>query len=222
MAGVPAAHIAVSFSKDPLDQFFASKGDFKILNDNKDVLLFDNIGNPNFISLQDRLKKLELTLIDPEQEFEKRYFRLGTKEVLSQSLPNEPLPNEILDSEVRKQLEKLPVVAQKARESLTRAGTGFFWITYGLGNYFDSWAGPKRYWLSRTKVDITASKARQLTLTFVPSPNELHDRRDVSVFPKIDYGGFEVICEGRSKEIVITDQGIECTSDRDWETSLRS
>ena len=115
---VPAATVVLSFSQDPIDELFAANSPTNVaavlsdLTKGNDALVFNNQGNPNFISMTHSFAnategwKVELKLIDPNNEFERRWFTSNVMALTGASLhppgstPNpEETEQKVLDNE---------------------------------------------------------------------------------------------------------------------------
>ncbi len=185
---IPTANIVVAFNKEVMERLFSSGATYKSLVADlsegvEDALLFDNVANPNFISLEHSLglgggMKIVLSFIDPKNEFEKRFFTNNPAEIIeSFSNPsNEKSEGFITDKpdDVRQSQEKYSkrYVAQYKKELDKNLGNREFYIAYGTGNNLNLWSGPHRTVM--TSAEITVDGAKKITLTLTPTPNSLN------------------------------------------------
>ena len=207
---VPAATVVLSFSQDPIDELFAANSPTNaaaVLSDltkGNDALVFNNQGNPNFISMTHSFAnanegwKVELKLIDPDNEFERRWF---TSNVMALTGASFPPASERVNSEETSQ----EVLGDENTESIVEAyqkafGLRYVFLAYGVGTNINSWAGPIKMTLA--SANISGKGAKEVTLTFVPvlGTITLGSRRGAyNEMTKLNLQGLKEMVEGISE-----------------------
>ena len=190
---VPTANVIVAFDKDTMDRLFVAGATYSSLvkqvsDGNEDVLLFNNVSNPNFVSFEHELNngggfKMTLSFIDPKGEFERRFLTDNPARLIS-SITNpdiETTKAAIKDPnrQLRESLQQFTEPQIKTiKDSLTKdLGTRDFFVAYGVGDNLSLWSGPHRAILANA--DISVEGARKITITLVPtlSPLDISNRR---------------------------------------------
>lgn len=190
---VPTANVIVAFDKDTMDRLFSAGATYSSLvkqvsDGDEDVLLFNNVSNPNFVSFEHELNnggglKMSLSFIDPKGEFENRFLTDNPARLIS-SVTNpdiETTKASIKDPnrQYRDSLQQFTEPQIKnIKDSLTKdIGTREFFVAYGVGDNLSLWSGPHRTVLANA--DIAVEGARKITITLVPtlSPLDISNRR---------------------------------------------
>jgi len=215
---IPTANIVVAFDKKVMERLFSAGATYKSLvaglsDGDDDVLLFDNVANPNFISLEHSLGlgggfKIILSFIDPKGEFEKRFFTNNpTKLIESFSNPSiqkttgfiTDKPNDVKQSQENYSKEYVSQYKKELEKNLTGRE---IYVAYGTGNNLDLWSGPHRTVM--TNADITIEGAKKITLTLTPTPNSLNlDNRRGAYNERVNLNllGLKMRYAGESQEI---------------------
>jgi len=195
---IPTANVIVSFSGDSMRSLFESGGStkslIKTLEESGDFLLFNKESNPNFISFEYTFglgggqHTATLKFLDPDNEFEDRFFTKGFAENIAGF---KPAGNKVLLGHGSKnRLEMFPDVDHEDRlkpdagvrdEFMKRYkdayGKKHIYLSYGSGFNTDAWAGPYKMYL--TGATIEGAKGKVITLKLTPTPQGLlpGDRR---------------------------------------------
>tara|TARA_A100001391_G_C5083578_1_gene280536 strand:+ start:4916 stop:7492 length:2577 start_codon:yes stop_codon:yes gene_type:complete len=215
---IPTANIVVAFDKKVMERLFSSGATYKSLVSElseglDNVLLFDNVANPNFISLEHSLGlgggfKIVLSFIDPKNEFEKRFFTNNPTKII-EGFSNPAIektegfitdkPDDVKQSQENYSKE---YVVQYKKELQKNIGEREIYVAYGTGNNLDLWSGPHRTVM--TNADITVEGARKITLTLTPTPNALNlNNRRGAYNEKVNLNllGLKIRYAGESQEI---------------------
>jgi hypothetical protein len=225
---LPAANVVVSFDKEAINTLFARGASFKSLVDgisnNKDVLLFNHKGNPNFIELKHRFggkgigNTIELSLIDPTGEFEKRfitdnaarntagYFESATSDRAENPLVGLPKDSGIEGEQLRTQEQRIRNIRTQddlalAFQQLYRKykGTKHLYVAYGVGDNLDLWSGPHDMTLIGANLAVEGARRITLKLAATPLSLESYGRRGLFNEPvNIDLEGLSMEVEARS------------------------
>lgn len=216
---VPTANVVITFGKDTTKKLFKKGATFSNLTEalNSDGslgLLFNTQSNPNFISFQHDVavgKNFEMTLslIDPSQEFEKQFLTTNVLENTAYIFDTGHTANsniqgslaqqrtssvaKKLKSDIKPQTEAINLVKKNRRE---------LYISYGVGNDLNLWAGPFKVIIAN--IDIKIEGSRVLTLKFAPIDNALDAKAKLTAYNKpveIDSQGITIGCDGYSNEI---------------------
>ena len=213
--------ILIGFSEEVIKKFFSGMNTYQSVLKNKteddeslifdeDFILFNSQGNDNFLSLEHSFNfgagsKIVLSFIDPKQEFEKKLFNksliknianyfnkddenkstpLTTKNNVDQKNNIIPLEGKYLEA-IKEELEN-------------QFGEKDFYISYGVGENPENWAGPFLVQLGGANIDIQNS--RKITLIFHPLVNDL-----LTTTKKfnISLDGLESYTFGESKQLKI-------------------
>lgn len=174
---IPTANIVVAFREETMERLFSSGATYKSLvaqlaDGEEDALLFNNVGNPNFISFEHSLglgggMKMTLTFIDPKDEFERRFFTdnpakliQGFKNPEAESttsfITDKPADVEQSQSEYSKEY-----VAQYKKVLQNSIGERELYVAYGTGNNLDLWSGPHRTILTNANIEVEGAKKLQ-------------------------------------------------------------
>ena len=182
---IPTANVVVAFSASAIQSLFIAGGQTKslisTLEEAGDVLLFNKEANPNFISFEYTFglgggqHKAELKILDPDNEFESRYFTKGFEENLAGFKPKNE--GEILPIGTGSRQEGMAQKTEFMRRWLDSYGSKHIYIAYGSGFNTDTWAGPYKMYLMGATID--GSKGKVVTLQLTPTPEGLlaGDRR---------------------------------------------
>ena len=215
---IPTTNIVVAFDRTTMERLFSSGATYKSLvselSDGLDnALLFDNVGNPNFISLEHSLNlgggfKIVISFIDPKNEFEKRFLTDNPARIIESlsSSSTERTEGFLTDKpDDVKQSQKYyskKYVAQYKTELEKSLGSKEIYVAYGTGNNLDLWSGPHRTVL--TAADISVDGARKITITLTPTPNSLNiNNRRGAYNEKVNLNliGLKMRYAGESQEI---------------------
>lgn len=215
---IPTTNIVVAFNKETMERLFSSGATYKSLvaelsEGIDNALLFSNVGNSNFISLEHSLNlgggfKIKLSFIDPKQEFEKRFFTDNPARIIESFsssstertegfLTNKP--DDIKQSQKRFAKRFAAQYRQELEKSL---GNKEIYVAYGTGNNLDLWSGPHRTVL--TAADIAVDGSRKITITLTPTPNSLNinNRRGAyNELVNLNLLGLKIRYAGESQEI---------------------
>ena len=180
---VPTANVIVAFTKEAMERLFTQGATYKSLvadlsEGEDDVLLFNNVANPNFISFEHSLglgggMKMVLSFIDPKNEFETRFFTTNPARLIEgYSNPQaEKTKSFITDKpdDVKQSQEEFSkeFASQYTEELVKTIVEKELYVAYGTGNNLDLWSGPHRVIL--TNADITVKGAKKITLTMTPT-----------------------------------------------------
>ena len=200
---VPTANVVVGFNKEVMLRLFSEGATFtnlvKGLTEDSDspVLLFENESNPNFISFEHAFglkmgNHFKLSFIDPNAEFEKRFFSTNVGDQIAGTYEQSPenikmaIEQDALCDEVKKSLE-----AMKSAELLedyvktfnAKFGEKTLYIAYGTGNNLDLWAGPHAAKL--TGANITMKGSRKIDLRLAGNPMELSKNNRRGLFNEV-------------------------------------
>lgn len=188
--GLPTANVVVSFSEEPILRLFESGGSTKSLlqtltkNNTEDLILFNHESNPNFISFEYQFTLgggqhvATLKFIDPEGEFEKRYFSKDIFEniagfqfdlgdigyALQSEDPNKfetPLAPSTPEEEQAQRSEFMTRYIQEYNQR-------HIYVAFGSGYNTETWAGPYKMYMMGATVD--GSKGKVITLKLYPTP----------------------------------------------------
>ena len=175
---VPTPYVVLSFSKDPMLKLFSlTKADqaqdflASINESNKDVFVFGETStNNNLISLEHSLglgnqMQIDISFIDPKNEFERRFMSTNLLELTGASLVGKKENTEAENNaSQQEQLRRVDRELSKAyrRSELAEYGKNFgdriIYVAYGLGGNLRSWAGPFKCILKGTRLDIRQGK----------------------------------------------------------------
>ena len=217
---IPTANVILAFSKDVIDKLKADGSQYQSLvrDLNKETvekglllsenfLVFNNTGNPNFISFEHSFQNgkalFKLSFIDPKREFEERFFDTSLKNNIGAYFDSEQYKN-LVNEEKKQETGKdfLPQELQTAeidsfvKDIKDTFGTRKFYIFYGIGNDLDNWAGPYKCELVGSKLDLDGS--RKITLNFAPLANDLGNNINLNLL------GARSFCTGTSQEITLS------------------
>ena len=195
---IPTANVLISFSGDSMRSLFNSGGStkslIKTLEESGEFLLFNKESNPNFISfdytfgLGGGQHTATLKFLDPDNEFEDRFFTKGFTEniagfksagdrvLLGHGSKNRashfprPTPADPLEPDAGVRDEFM-------RRYKAAYGNKHIYVAYGSGFNTDAWAGPYKMFL--TGATIEGAKGKVITLKLTPTPQGLlpGDRR---------------------------------------------
>lgn len=215
---IPTANIVVAFRKETMERLFSSGATYKSLvaqlaDGEEDALLFNNVGNPNFISFEHSLglgggMKMTLTFIDPKDEFERRFFIDNPAKIIKGfSDPQAEntttfitrKPDEIKQSQEEYSKE---YVAQYKKALDNSIGDRELYVAYGTGNNLDLWSGPHRTILTSANIDVEGAKKITITLTPTSNALDIGTRRGAyNEKVNLNLQGLKMRCEGTSQEI---------------------
>jgi hypothetical protein len=193
---IPTANVIVSYSADAINKLFESGGSSKnLLNsieEDSELLLFNKESNPNFISfdysfgLGGGQHIATLKFLDPENEFESRFFTKGFAENVA-GFKRENPDNALLSGEQGQRPATYPAgfigpgIRQTDVDSALRNqfierykkayGNKNLYIAYGSGFDTATWAGP--YQMYMTGANIEGAKGKVITLQLTPTPKGL-------------------------------------------------
>jgi len=217
---IPTVNIVVGFNKEVMERLFVAGATYKSLIQGlsvsgQDILLFDNVSNPNFISFEHTMNlgsgwKMQLTLLDPKQEFENRYISDNIIKNIAGYMYNDS-QNTDKDSTNSKVNEKIQeslnaygdeFINEFANEYTEQFNTKEIYVAYGTGNNLDLWAGPHRSVL--VNMDVSVKGARKITLKLQPSPMDLninHRRGAYNERVNLNLAGLTMRTSGDSQPI---------------------
>jgi hypothetical protein len=193
---IPTANVIVSYSADAINKLFESGGSSKnLLNsieEDSELLLFNKESNPNFISfdysfgLGGGQHIATLKFLDPENEFESRFFTKGFVENVAGFKRQNP-NNALLSGEQGQRPAAYPAglwpagtrqtdvdsaVRNQFIERYKKAyGNKNLYIAFGSGFDTATWAGP--YQMYMTGANIEGAKGKVITLQLTPTPKGL-------------------------------------------------
>lgn len=215
---IPTANIVVAFREETMERLFSSGATYKSLvaqlaDGEEDALLFNNVGNPNFISFEHSLglgggMKMTLTFIDPKDEFERRFFTdnpakliQGFKNPEAESttsfITDKPADVEQSQSEYSKEY-----VAQYKKVLQNSIGERELYVAYGTGNNLDLWSGPHRTILTNANIEVEGAKKITITLTPTSNSFDIGTRRGAyNERVNLNLQGLKIRCEGTSQQI---------------------
>jgi hypothetical protein len=210
---IPAVNIAIAFSREAINKFFLSENGIpsiiKDAEEDSDLVLFNNVSNPNFISLTHNFKgektEIKLEFIDPNSEFEKRLITGNISELLSSVFKNEAPgsyhPTETAEVEKAKQgtEEYSNFYNAYMKAMIEKAGETRLYIAYGVGENTDYWAGPLICTLQ--SINITIKGNRKFTMTLVPIEHGLGPDNRTGLFTNqahLNLEGLSYIIKGKS------------------------
>ena len=228
---VPTANIIIGFNKEVMDRLFTAGATYKNLiqgltvsGAEGDALLFDSQSNPNFISFthtfgMSKGSIMELTLIDPKGELEKRFasdniisniagFAYNDDEYASQNGGGPPEATGQLLKKIRKDMENSRSLYDdqffdefKTKYQKTIANK-IIYVAYGSGNNLDLWSGPHRVNLVNATIDLKGARKISLVLQPTPDPIQTSQRRGAyNEEVDLDLAGMTMRVIGESKEI---------------------
>ena len=211
---IPTASILVCFNRDVIKEILTTArvgGDvLQATRDAKDAMLFSNVGNPNFEAFEHSLgagtnsQKMTLTIIDPKQEFEKRFLSDNIlRDAVGYFPPLHREQGDIGPRAAPAPLNLTPFEIGEWKTYLKRLyANKFFYFAYGVGLNVDQWAGP--HVMKLINADVTIQEARRITLEFAPIERSIRgqDRRGpYGELVDIHMGGLLNTVLGRSGEI---------------------
>ena len=184
---IPTANVIVSYSADAINRLFESGGSSKNLlhsiEEDSELLLFNKESNPNFISfdysfgLGGGQHIATLKFLDPENEFESRFFTKGFVENVAGFKTENP-DNALLSGEqgqrpaTNRQTDVDSAVRNQFIERYKKAyGNKNLYIAFGSGFDTATWAGP--YQMYMTGATIEGAKGKVITLQLTPTPKGL-------------------------------------------------
>ena len=190
---IPTANVVIGFNKEVMERLFSAGATYQSLIQGlsvsgQDILLFNNVSNPNFISFDHSMNMggtmtMKLQFIDPNMEFESRYISDNIVKNIA-GFNYDDSKNTDKDS-IHSKLNKKIKESQEAfgdqytAEFLEEYNKEFnikegkeIYVAYGTGNNLDLWSGPHRTILSN--MDISVKGARKITITLAPSPQDLN------------------------------------------------
>tara|TARA_R110002124_G_scaffold72832_6_gene195649 strand:- start:794 stop:3391 length:2598 start_codon:yes stop_codon:yes gene_type:complete len=228
---VPTANIIIGFNKEVMDRLFTAGATYKNLIQGLtvsgvegDALLFDSQSNPNFISFthtfgMSKGSIMELTLIDPKGELEKRFasdniisniagFAYNDDEYASQSGDGPPEATGQLLKKILKDMENSRSLYDnqffhefKTKYQKTIANK-IIYVAYGSGNNLDLWSGPHRVNIVNATIDLKGARKISLVLQPTPDPIQTSQRRGAyNEEVDLDLAGMTMRVTGESKEI---------------------
>lgn len=152
MTQIPTINVIVSSRKEVLMDYLSNLGGPKALKSLQDeeALLFNNKGNPNFISFEHDFlgenPKMVLKFIDPQGEFETRYLATGSIHssllaVANRLSKDRKVKVSVTDAGVVQTVEGIPSTKQEFVDSLvSRSLDRPLFIIYGTGNDSKTWS----------------------------------------------------------------------------------
>lgn len=194
---VPTANVVVAFNKEVMTRLFTAGATYSNLlhglkgDDLEDMLLFDNQANPNFLSFEHGFglkmgNQFKLSFIDPQGEFEKRFFTTniakeiaGTYELTPEKLQS-ALHQDATSQEGTKSLELMKDQAffsDFVKEYEDYYGERKLYIAYGTGDNLDLWSGPHTVTLTGANITVKGPKKIDLRLAGQPAPIIRNQRR---------------------------------------------
>jgi len=185
---IPTANVIVSFSADSIRSLFESGGStkslIKKLEESGDLLLFNKESNPNFISFEYSFglgggqHTATLKFLDPENEFEGRFFTKGFAENIAGF---KPAPDTGLFSPITTPSSKEAKISREQgvrdeflKRYIAEYGNKHLYLAYGSGFNTDAWAGPYKMFLQGASIE--GSKGKVITLKLTPTPQGLLPR----------------------------------------------
>ena len=190
---IPTANVIVSFSADSIRSLYESGGTtkslIKTLEESGDLLLFNKESNPNFISFEYAFglgggeHTATLKFLDPDNEFEDRFFNKDFSENLAGF---KPAGDKVLlghDTDHRlahftafdRPTKNAEIVRSDFMKRYKDAyGSKHLYIAYGSGFNTDAWAGPYKMFLQGASIE--GAKGKVITLKLTPTPQGLLPR----------------------------------------------
>jgi len=215
---VPTANVIVAFTKEAMERLFTQGATYKSLvadlsEGQDDVLLFNNVANPNFISFEHSLglgggMKMVLSFIDPKNEFEARFFNTNPARLIEgysnpQAEKTKGFITDKPDDVKQSQKEFSKEFASQYKQELVKTiGEKELYVAYGTGNNLDLWSGPHKVVLRNA--DITVKGAKKITLTMTPNTADLdigQRRGAYNETVNLNLQGLKMRYAGNSQEI---------------------
>ena len=186
---IPTANVVVSYTAEAINSLFDSGGSTRslltTLEEQGDLLLFNKESNPNFISFEYEFglgggqHKAVLKILDPDNDFESRYFTKGFEENIAgfKSRPDEFLGENDPASSPTTRQEGMAQKTEFIKRFIESYGNKHLYVAFGSGFNTDVWAGPYKMYLTGASID--GSKGKVVTLQLTPTPEGLlpGDRR---------------------------------------------
>ena len=225
---VPTANIIIGFNKEVMDRLFTAGATYKNLIQgltvSGDALLFDSQSNPNFISFthtfgMSKGSIMELTLIDPKGELEKRF---ASDNIISNiagfAYNDDGYDSQTGDGTPEATGELLKNIREGMKNSRSLYDDQFFdefktkyqktiankiiYVAYGSGNNLDLWSGPHRVNIVNATIDLKGARKISLVLQPTPDPIQTSQRRGAyNEEVDLDLAGMTMRVIGESKEI---------------------
>ena len=212
---IPTPSVVVSFTKEPMDRLFKAGGSVKSLMKtiagDDDLILFNHDSNPNFISFEYQFTLgggehvATLKFIDPNNEFEDRYFRKGFEENIAGFRPSFDL------NEFTKEGQALNLKSEFFRRYVQSYGQKEIYVAFGSGPDLRTWAGPYKMYVMGANLETREGKV--ITLQLYPTPEGFlkGDRRTATrQLMNLNLNGLTVLTTGKSEQLNI---GITRTED---------
>lgn len=178
---IQTANVFVGFGEDVINKIL--EDDFKYsnlideLNKNPNAgFLFSTQNNPNFISLEhtgglgETAPTITLKVIDPLGELEKRFISYNVIDALIDKNATsliEYLTESNLNVSENRQIRADAAYINALNRAITKGTLRKIYISYGLGQNIEDWAGPFQVHLMSGKIEFDGSKV--LTLVFSPT-----------------------------------------------------
>jgi len=183
---IPTANIVVAFKQEVMERLFAAGATYRSLvkelsDGDADALLFNNEGNPNFISFEHTLTgkdfKMVLKFVDPKGEFERRFLTDNPARVykgISTSGVETTKAFVRYPGDTIKKFEQTyskEDLSEFKRELEKSHGQREIYIAYGTGDNLNLWSGPHKVALVNATYEIKG--AREISLTLAPLASHL-------------------------------------------------
>jgi hypothetical protein len=206
--------IVLSFTKEGIDNAIGS-GNFRSIVGGADVMTFPGSHSNNFTKLThtygvEKAGSYDITIemIDPVAEFETRFLQLDLANVIASDLITQ---GGSISSEVERttlELEASHIKSSGAIQAVEQAAEKKkVWITYGLGNDLDNWAGPFELSLNNAQLKIDNKNIKKLILKFTPHADFITSPPPITGESRdVDYAGLRNTAVGTVGPFQIGDQ----------------
>ncbi len=220
MTQVPTVNVFLSSEKKVLQEVLSTLGKKggtpqsvieKIdPNQRKGILLFNNYGNPNFISFEHSFNqpdtKATLKFIDPQNKFELNYLATGSIYRGLASVVVENRLGEVKKTEASTSAKESVLISPLDKQTLdfvkSKSLNKPIFIAYGVGNDVGSWSSVHK--MTMTGLTFDPEGSREFTLNMIGGGGGLARIGNTGLFKQpIDFTAFgnTITCVGSSKRI---------------------
>ena len=212
---IPTVHVVIGFNRAAMNELFAVGASYNSilekLSGDSASFIFSNKGNSNLIEFEHscnmgrEMNIMNLTFIDPKDEFERRFISDSAIRSIASLSKNFAVAGEISDADIKQKNEVEKSLSPADYEEFDKefqasVAEQYIYVAYGVGSNLDYWSGP--HMMTVAGADIKVEGSRKLTLSLVVNPRPLDEDARRGIYNEkvnIHLDGLSLEVEGKSK-----------------------